>query len=338
MKTVMLALAILLSFSLKALDSKDGKMTPEDKDFLLNYLDETGHYFINMLNDVDAALWKAPSSVDEKWSIRNCAEHILTSEQAILKRIQDTMKENAPTTDKTSTLDDESVLNILHDRIAKRSKTVEALVPTGQWIAKQDYIDAFWENRQVIKEFVNQCDQPLRHYFVGTPAGEIDLYQYLLLLPAHTARHTMQIEAIKNELGLSTAQVNFGGNVKVNCPADQRGQVKELFASVMHLEVEEKEQFDKVLFDGGGFVVFFYQEDASNLLSEKDYLNSMQAALQIPAHQFESIKRRLKAFGVKEVYPNTEKSKTAQAKYFYFHAPGGQVFRLVKMKDTPTMG
>ena len=301
----------------------------DDKEqFLLNHLEESEKYILHMLKDVTSAHWTSkPDS--STWSIAECSEHILTAEKAILQNIRKTIESETPLAKEVPSTD-EDILNAIFDRVSNRVKTLPSFEPEGVWSSKQNFIEAYKEARKELYEFLQANEKNLHHYYTQSPAGEVSLHQMLLVLSAHTARHTHQIEEVKHGLDLATSQVVFGGNVKVNVHTSKREEVQRLFGDILLLDIDQQERYDRVLFDGDGFVAFVYHEDKGQLLAKEDFVKSMQAGLQVPASSFESIKRRIIASGAEAYTPPYDVNPE---KYFYFHAPGGQIFRLVKKSN-----
>lgn len=100
------------------------------------------------------------------------------------------------------------------------------------------------------------------------------------------------------------------------------------------MKVENHKHFDQVFFNGGGVVAFVYHKDKNQLLDKAAFGKSMQAGLKVSSAYYETIKRRLIAFGVekyKPPYPVNENQN------YYFHASVGQVFRLVKKSKKDLM-
>jgi len=302
------------------------RMEDDRQAFLMDHLKESEQYILNALSDVNDAHWNHRLN-DQVWTISECAEHILVAEQAILAGIQKKLAEEQPV-DKAEPQSDEAVLNILYDRVNKKVKTLEPFEPTGLWASKDQFLAAFKASRESLYAFIDKNEIDLHTYFNQSPAGEVSLHQMLLVLSGHTARHTHQIEEVKEPLGLSTALVAFGGTAKVNVHASKREDIHRLFGDILLLEIDKQKKYDRVLFDGGGFVVFYYQEDGDKIMEKAAFANSMQAGLRTTPAYFESIKRRILASGA-EVYDTG--STINPQKDFYFHAPGGQVFRLIKV-------
>ncbi len=319
-------LALSFTFVLGMANVEDNS----DKTKALDYLADTESYHLSMLADVDEKAWNHRIA-EGKWTIAETAEHVLTSEKNIFATIQKTLANEKPDANKKSEIPSFEILKMqLHDRYSKRVKTVAPLEPKGAWISKKDYIKAYQKHRAEMIDFLKQNDQNLDHFFAATPVGVMTLTQYVVLAGAHASRHTLQIEEIKSALGLKTISVVFGGRVKVNIAADQREKVQAFFGEVLGLSIDKKERYDRILFDGGGFMAMVYHTDESQLLSNKDFAKAMQVGLQVPASQYQSIRFRMMAYGIKEYQPPYEVDTN---KNFYFHAPGGQIFRVIKQQD-----
>lgn len=73
----------------------------------------------------------------------------------------------------------------------------EAVRPDGQW-AEGELAAEFRKTRQQSREFVNTMEGDLRsHFQTHGGFGEIDCYQWLILLSLHGARHAEQMEEIR---------------------------------------------------------------------------------------------------------------------------------------------
>jgi hypothetical protein len=113
----------------------------------------------------------------------------------------------------------------------------------------------------------------------------------------------------------------IGNHIKTNVHKDLRERVRTFYLEVLQCKpmAAPMADLDLFVFENDFALGVFYVEEA-DLLTEAEHLKA--AWLEIKAKDTEQVKRRLIAFGVKEVdYPDN----TAR---FYFQAPGGQVFRL----------
>jgi hypothetical protein len=72
------------------------------------------------------------------------------------------------------------------------------LRPTGRFATETELIKAFEDNRSATMDYLRTTNDDLRDHFFDHPAfGTLDGYQWLLLISAHSARHTAQIEEVK---------------------------------------------------------------------------------------------------------------------------------------------
>jgi hypothetical protein len=92
---------------------------------------------------------------------------------------------------------DEIVLERIPDR-SHKAQAPEFLRPTGRWATEADLTKAFEDSRAATMEYIRTTNDDLRDHFFDHPVlGTLDGYQWLLLISAHSARHTAQIEEVK---------------------------------------------------------------------------------------------------------------------------------------------
>ena len=130
----------------------------------------------------------------------------------------------------------------------------------------------------------------------------------------------------------SDLTIVFKGQAKVNALKSDRNAIKSFFGNNLGRKIESEENADLVHFDGGGFVKFAYHPK-TEVLDSTQFHKSMQLALLVPASEYQSIIGTIKDYGAAPLFPNIEKYKD-HSKYYYFHAPGGQVFRIVNSVNT----
>ena len=91
------------------------------------------------------------------------------------------------------------------DAVVTRKRKVEAPEPTRPAAGFASIHEArgrFLARREQALSFVRECTSDLRNLFAMHPLlGQIDCYQYFLLLALHPARHAVQIEEIKSDPG-----------------------------------------------------------------------------------------------------------------------------------------
>ena len=74
--------------------------------------------------------------------------------------------------------------------------------PTGQWSDAEELLAEFRNTRRRTTDFAATTRSDLRAYIHPHMAlGELDCYQWLLVLSLHGSRHAQQIEEIKTAAG-----------------------------------------------------------------------------------------------------------------------------------------
>lgn len=134
----------------------------------------------------------------ERWSIAECAEHITLSEDLLFKMAERALAAPAVKRDSTEYLRvDQQVLKTMVDR-SKKGTAPEALKPSHKWKTMEGMITEFKEKRKKTLEWVERTDADVRGRALPHPEfKELDAYQWVLLLSAHTERHTLQILEVK---------------------------------------------------------------------------------------------------------------------------------------------
>ena len=190
--------SLTLPLILTALPLAAGPLTTEERSLLLAQLDQSSRTVLASLEGVSDAQWKFKPGAD-RWSVAECAEHIVTADQAMFAfGSQQLLKMTPPPN--AEKRPDEAVLKTTTDRSTK-VKTAEFLEPKGRYADKAAVIDAFQKTRAKIVEYVKTTQDDLRGHGFQGPAGYVDAYQFLLTLSAHGERHALQIAEVKADPG-----------------------------------------------------------------------------------------------------------------------------------------
>ena len=173
----------------------------EDRKMLLDYLNETKQFFLDNVKDLSDAQLDFKAAPD-RWSIRQCMEHITLSEQSFPQFIKSGAQPMSDTMNHNSIqVTDEQIIQMITDRTHK-AQAPEMLKPTGKFPTKMDAINAFTKQRDESIDFVKNTQTNLRDMFMKNPVvGVIDEYQAYLFMAAHCKRHTLQIVEVKNTTG-----------------------------------------------------------------------------------------------------------------------------------------
>jgi hypothetical protein len=178
-----------------------GEVSEADRKALLAHLEQTQKQFLASIEGLSEAQWKWKSAPD-RWSVAEVAEHITVSESALLGLTNQAMKAPATPELLAKTKGKEAlILKAIPDR-TKRAQAPEMLQPKGKWPTEAATAAAFREARAQTIALAKDPSKDLRAYASVNPAlQELDTYQWLLFLSAHTERHTKQIEEVKATTG-----------------------------------------------------------------------------------------------------------------------------------------
>jgi hypothetical protein len=170
--------------------------TPEDKEKALKYLETTKQGVLDSVKGLSEAQWNFKPAPD-RWSVAQVMEHIATAEDFI--RTAD--KENvmkAPAGDATRDVKkaDEGVLMMVPDR-SHKIQAPEPLVPANKYGTPEAAIKHFVESRAETEAFLKDTPGLRAHVATDTPIGALDGYEFILLIAAHSERHTKQINEVK---------------------------------------------------------------------------------------------------------------------------------------------
>ena len=170
-------------------------MTPVEREFALHHLTDSRESLLRMAQGLSREQWHYRSTPG-CWTVAECVEHVVTVETRLLDRIQNTLQKD-PDPSRHSALEgqDHALVAIAVAR-ADRWQAPEILVPTGRWPHEQ-LLPEFESARRLTRDFAVGSQADLRHHFFKHPVlGDLDLYQWLILIPAHCDRHRVQSEEV----------------------------------------------------------------------------------------------------------------------------------------------
>jgi hypothetical protein len=184
----------LLGLALVTSVSAEG-MTAGDRQRLLAHLEMTERWLaseIEGLTPEQLAFRMTP----ESWTITEVVEHLVLAEPQYWQRVQDSMKQPANTAKLEAT--DAGILWYGIDR-TNRSRTGEARVPKGKWNDVRESLAEFRKLRATLREYAAATKDDLRSRRLLE--GNMDVYQWFLMISTHSQRHILQIHEIKAHAG-----------------------------------------------------------------------------------------------------------------------------------------
>ncbi len=177
-------------------------LSEQERKFALENLENSRKKFLNSISGLSEAQWKYKPAPD-RWSIAECAEHIALTEQTIFQLVTEKiMKSDAvarPTPPSPEA--DGAIVSAVKNRTTKATAP-EFLRPSGRYPTREALISDFNTSRDRTIAYVQKTQEDLRGHLSEHPLlKQLDAYQWILLLSAHSERHTAQIEEVKASPG-----------------------------------------------------------------------------------------------------------------------------------------
>jgi hypothetical protein len=194
MKSWMVTIALLCA----AAPAFPQGLTKEERELAINDLQATRKLFLDSVAGLSEAQWNFKPAPDV-WSVAEVAEHIAVSEDTIFALVTERMMKSPAQPERRAEVQgkDTIILEKVVDR-SKKAQAPEILKPTHRWASQQELVAHFKESRERTIAYVEHTDDALRDHFFDHPLlGAMDGYQWLLLITAHSHRHTLQIEEVK---------------------------------------------------------------------------------------------------------------------------------------------
>jgi hypothetical protein len=172
-------------------------LTPTERESALKSLQATHDAFLKSIAGLSEKQWRFKPAPD-RWSVAEVSEHIAISESTIFGLEQKIMM-TPSNPDKRGEVagKDEIIIQRVPDR-SHKAQAPEMLKPTNRWATEADLTKAFEDSRKATMDYVRTTNDDLREHFGPHPVlGSLDAYQWILLISAHSERHTKQIEEVK---------------------------------------------------------------------------------------------------------------------------------------------
>lgn len=169
-------------------------MDENERAIILGQLRTTSDTFLTQVHGISEsqAAWKPAA---DRWSIRECAEHVAVAELGMLRLI----------TKKTTPIVEAAVVPGREDAYFKggmnRIKTIIApgsVRPSDRFQTLSEALNNFRENRSRTVAYIERCQEELRAYETVHPlVGRVTARECLALLIIHPARHALQIRELR---------------------------------------------------------------------------------------------------------------------------------------------
>jgi uncharacterized damage-inducible protein DinB len=196
-KTIVCCLTLVVAFAM-GVATKAQDVTQADKDRALAYLEKTKAGVIDATKGLSDAQWNFKPGPD-RWSIAEVMEHVALAEDMIRGLVQEQiMKSPAIEPRDPAELKkiDDGVLKQVPDR-SHKIQAPEQLKPTNHFGTPEQAEQHFVDSRATTEAYLKDT-AALRAHAMTDPMGtKMDGYEWILLIAAHSERHTKQILEVK---------------------------------------------------------------------------------------------------------------------------------------------
>ena len=197
MKKLLFALCLTL-LAMPVLRAQN--ITPEERTQAIKYLEQTRAGVIAATKGLTEAQWNFKPATN-KWSVAEVTEHIAAAEDFLMDLVTNKVM-TAP--GRTNAEDvkalDEMILKMIPDR-SHKATAPEPLQPNNRFGSTKESLKHFRDSRAKTIAFVKTTED-LRGHAMASPLGkDLDAYEWVLFIAAHSERHTKQIEEVKANPG-----------------------------------------------------------------------------------------------------------------------------------------
>ncbi|WP_263359382.1 DinB family protein [Acidicapsa ligni] len=172
-------------------------MEIHERQLVLDQLDSSEARLLELVRELTPEQWSFREA-PERWSIAENIEHVIAFENFIMGVIADVMARPAELDKKAFAAEKEPlVLGLANARDVKFNAR-EVVRPVRRWLDTEEMVAELRKTRARTVAFVAETQAPLRdHFFPHVAFGDLDCYQWLVVMAQHGARHAAQIEEIK---------------------------------------------------------------------------------------------------------------------------------------------
>lgn len=171
------------------------ELTDAERKFAVDHLNKTRADLIAAVQGLsDAQLNFKPAP--DRWSVLECVQHITLASQGIFGLAQQTAKMPNDSNFKSGVTDSMFIV-MIEDR-SHKAQAPEPFKPMhSPYKTLEETLKAFNAGRDSVINYVQTTNDDLRNHIAALPFGKADAYQLVLLVSAHTNRHTQQLNEVK---------------------------------------------------------------------------------------------------------------------------------------------
>lgn len=172
-------------------------LTGKERRFLTDHLKESRDQFLASFRGLNEEQLNFRAAAG-KWSVKDCIMHLALTEQGLWTMTENVLKQPANPEKRTEIkVTDEELIKMVSSRDQKATAP-ETMDPTkaAKWATAKDAVNDFKKGRSNLIKYVKTTTEDVRNHVTQFPTGYMDAYQLMLLISAHTLRHTEQIKEV----------------------------------------------------------------------------------------------------------------------------------------------
>ena len=194
-KQLRAAAAIAILACAGAAAARAQEVSAAEKEKAMQYLETTRKGVLEATKGLSDAQWNFKPGPD-RWSIAQVMEHIAAAEDYIRGTVSEKVMAAPGVPDRDLKKTDDAVLAMIPDR-SQKAQAPQPLVPTNRFGSPDGSLKHFLESRSATEQFL-KTTPGLRDHALDSPLGmKLDGYEFILLISAHSERHTKQILEVK---------------------------------------------------------------------------------------------------------------------------------------------
>ncbi len=172
-------------------------MTVAERQVVLDLLAQSEACVWRQINGLAIEQWMFRETA-ERWSIAEIVEHLVVFEEFIRGAVIEVLRGTAEPEKADAVRAKEPLVMGLGKRQGRGIQARAALRPTGRWTDMGAMVLELQRSRARTMAFAGATQADLReHFFPHIAFGDLDCYQWLLVIGTHTERHARQMEEIK---------------------------------------------------------------------------------------------------------------------------------------------
>ena len=171
----------------------------KERKFAKEFLKETKSDLVKSVKGLSETQLKFKAAPD-RWSVEDCMKHIAGAEMGLRQMLDNGLKQPA-TPEKRSEVKvtDDALIKMIENRSFKAQAPEQLRPENTPYKTGTEALASFKENRDKLMDYVKNTKDDLRNHLYELPFGKIDGYQLVLMISAHSNRHTQQIKEVMND-------------------------------------------------------------------------------------------------------------------------------------------